>query len=329
MKYNKGDIVDVRGGKIEILESIKIKIKTKLTKSGYTTNTKYKVKCLNCNETYDVVEQNLYKKSGCPYCCHNPLKINKSNCLATTNPELVNFLYDKNDSLKYSAQSNKKVKCVCPICGTTKEMKISNLYNKGFKCDLCSSKTSFPEKLIMSLLIELKINFKTQYKIGKYKYDFYLQEYNTILEIHGGQHYNISRDKRWKSYEEEHENDMIKYDLAILNGFEYNKNYIILDCKKSNFNYIKNNILNADFFIKLGITNDIINDAFVKCNSALYNLIINEWKTGKYLTATQLSKNINICKSKVIEILKIANELDDNINYDPIKCQLTGGYYTK
>ena len=31
---------------------------------------------------------------------------------------------------------------------------------------------------------------------------------------------------------------MYKYDLAVIGGYEYDKNYFIVDCRKSNVEYI-------------------------------------------------------------------------------------------
>lgn len=74
-------------------------------------------------------------------------------------------------------------------------------------------------------------------------YDFYIPKLNCIIETHGEQHYETGSSFESVSgvgYFEEHENDTYKEAIALENGIE---NYIVVDCMKSNFDYIKNSIL--------------------------------------------------------------------------------------
>lgn len=72
-------------------------------------------------------------------------------------------------------------------------------------------------------LLKYNIKYEYQYKFTgyEYRYDFYLPEYNIILEINGGQHYNINAfPEHWdtKRGESTIDRDKKKYNIAIKNG---------------------------------------------------------------------------------------------------------------
>ena len=79
---------------------------------------------------------------------------------------------------------------------------------------------------------------------------YFCGDYDIIIEVHGIQHYwylNVKTiynrmNVNGRNGIEEHENDLIKYDLAVLHGYEYNKNYFVIDSRKSNIDYIRNSI---------------------------------------------------------------------------------------
>ena len=107
-----------------------------------------------------------------------------------------------------------------------------------------------------NLLDELLINnkqsesFITQFSktnakwCDKYRYDFYFKKDNEeyIIETHGMQHYKESGFNR--SLEEEQINDKNKKELALNNGIKP-RNYIVIDCRYSGLEYIKNSIINS------------------------------------------------------------------------------------
>lgn len=63
-----------------------------------------------------------------------------------------------------------------------------------------------------------------------------------IIETHGAQHYSLEKAFNKDNARDEAFNDAYKRKLALDNGI---KNYIELDCRNSDFNYIKNSILNS------------------------------------------------------------------------------------
>lgn len=88
-----------------------------------------------------------------------------------------------------------------------------------------SSKIASSEEEWSAILELLKYNIKYEYQYKftgyEYRYDFYLPDYNIILEINGGQHYNINAfPEHWdtKSGESTIDRDKRKYNIAVKNG---------------------------------------------------------------------------------------------------------------
>ena len=107
---------------------------------------------------------------------------------------MIEYLVNKEDGYKYTSQSGKLIKVKCKNCGLEKEIKVKNLYAEhGVACERCSDGKSYPEKFMYNLLEQSNINFETQYSPqwgNGHRYDFYLPDYNIIIETHGEQHYN-------------------------------------------------------------------------------------------------------------------------------------------
>lgn len=218
----------------------------------------YKYHCNKCgwNEGW-ILESELLKGTGCS-CCNNRTVVRGINDIATTHPYLIKYFVNIEDTYKYTYGTHKKFMLKCPSCGFEKEMRIRDMYNQRFSCPKCSDGISYPEKLMFNLLCQLKENklikyFKHQLSSNilnwcdKYRYDFYfeLNEEKYIIEVHGIQHYYGSFEKlSGRTLEEEQQNDLNKYNLAIQNGIKP-ENYIIIDCRKSELDFIKNNILNS------------------------------------------------------------------------------------
>lgn len=172
---------------------------------------------------------------------------------------MVELLKDKNDAFKYARCSNKKIDWICR-CGKEILGKApDDVYYHGLACSNCSDSISYPEKIISNMLSQLGVNYKTQFIIDgySYRYDFYLIDYNYIIEVHGNQHYNehgfgmICEDAR--TLKEEQQNDIDKKNLAISLGYKY----VVLDCRKSELGYIKGSVLNSELIKLFDNINDL------------------------------------------------------------------------
>lgn len=267
----------------------------------------YKYRCNVCGfNDGNVSEGNLANKHvGCS-CCHNRIVVKGINDIGTTRPDLLKYFVDTKDAYIRSDGSGDRVLCKCPICGYEKYIIVSNLSKHGFVCDKYSDGISYPEKFMMSMLAQLNVAYITQYKINgfKYKYDFYLCDYKTIIEVNGEQHYTntfVKTDIRDIKL-----NDLNKKKVAMQNGIE---NYIEIDCSKSDKDYIKMSIYNNDFLQKTFNLNDVNWDM---CNKeALRNKLVDVcryWKDNSEHTNTNMvAEMFNISYSTVIKYLHIGN----------------------
>lgn len=126
---------------------------------------------------------------------------------------------------------------------------------------------SYPEKCVEAFLSSVGVEFFREVSFlwskqllddplrgSKKRYDFYLPAYETIIEVHGAQHYDGSFESLGgRSLEEERLNDEYKKSLALRNGI---KHYITIDASFSDFEFIRHSITKNEELIKLfGITN--------------------------------------------------------------------------
>lgn len=271
-------------------------------------------KCGHIHPEGEGITPNNYKKGyGCGICC-GFIVVKGINDVTTIDPQCIKYFVNIEDAYTHTRCSKYKAEMKCPICGATKAMSVDNLIRQGFGCTNCGDGVSYPEKVMALLLDSLNIKFKKQLKFDEHKflYDFYLIDYNIIIEVHGGQHYNIHRHSSWKSYEEEHENDLTKYDIAVLNGYEYNKNYFIIDAKESNIEWLRSNMSNSLFFQQFDLSNidwkefDKESQKSIKIEACLY------WKEqkeiNKDLTTVVMAEMFKVDKCTIRRWLTWGNE---------------------
>jgi len=169
------------------------------------------------------------------------------NSIETNYPHLIQYLVNKEDS-KRAIGSTYKILIKCPACGHIKEKSIYDWLNNGFGCPKCSDGVSYPEKFLFNVFEQLNADFQIQISrtifnwCNDYRYDFYINKINSIIETHGMQHYK-EKENHWSSLKEIQDNDEHKEKLAKQNGI---KNYIILDCKNSTTEWIKDSIMQSN-----------------------------------------------------------------------------------
>lgn len=211
----------------------------------------YTYKCLKCGQTNQTFEATLKKNKGCPYCAGRVVKAGV-NDIATVAPWMIGYFPGGiEEAQKYTTGSVTTIIPKCPICGrsTNKEIAINRLYNQHSCGCPCDTILSFGERVIYNLLMEIKVDFvheatafNTFPWAKKYRYDFYIPDKNMILEVHGAQHYVVhgfGESMNGKTLEEEQENDKNKKELALANGID---KYIILDCRKSQLDWLLNSV---------------------------------------------------------------------------------------
>ena len=158
-------VLNDNGRNLKVLESICIK-KDEIQPNGKVARSQvwwYKVQCLDCGyEYYSPRGKVVSRKYKCSLCSGRVI-VKGINDLYTTSPHVIKYLYNKNDGYKYSKGSNKKIMCICPFCGYKKEVRIYNLVNHDFYCDICSDNISYPNKVFINILQQLNINFIPEY----------------------------------------------------------------------------------------------------------------------------------------------------------------------
>lgn len=284
--------------------------------------------CNNSSHIFEVAPRTiLSNKGGCPYCSHRKVFVGETD-MWTTNPELASMLKNPDDGYKHFATGSQKVDWICPCCGfEIKNKIINNVRMQGLSCPRCSDGMSFAEKFVYELFNQLCCDFihdkTTDWPDGK-RYDFYIPEMNLIVETNGAQHYNSSfarlsdKTRNARTLDEEIANDEYKKQLALSNGIEH---YVVLDCSKSDLDYIKKSILDSE----LSMLFDLSNIDWCKCFKATITsnvmLCANLWNDGMKNTQ-DISDYTGIHISSVISNLKKAAKsglCDFVINYKKIK----------
>lgn len=241
----------------------------------------------------------------CAVCSNREIKVG-FNDMWTTNLELAKLLANPEDGYKYMQSSHVKVDWKCPCCGDiVKNKYIYSIKSRGISCSNCGDGKSYSEKFIYSFLKQSNIIFEDEISFpwsnGK-RYDFYVPSLNLIIETHGMQHMDgrgFESIKR-RSLTEEQLNDEIKRELALSNGIEY---YIELDCRLSEFDYVKNSIYNSQLSNLFDFT--VINwvDCHSYTNSSLVKEVSDLWNAG-IKSSTRISRELNRNLSSVIKYLK-------------------------
>jgi Mn-dependent DtxR family transcriptional regulator len=219
-------------------------------------------------------------------------------------------------------------------------MAISTLYReKDICCDVCWDGFSYGEKFTYSLLKQLGIKVKRhkyfewsrniyseiESLCGSKEYDFYIKTDNMdiLIETNGLQHYKDFSFSR-RSYFEESENDKLKEKIALQNGIK-EENYIVIDCRYSNLEFIKNSMLKNN---KLTNRFDLNNIDWGKCEEdALcsylvkacdyYNQGIGHMEIAKIMDIDfktvkrylKRARDYNLCDFKTRNELKIENKI--------------------
>lgn len=224
---------------------------------------------------------------------------------------------DKNeiDPFNIGAQSNKKVFLICEDCNIEKSVTACNFYKRKKLGCSCEDKNSYPNKFVFCFLAQLNIEFEKEkvFSWAKNKrYDFYIPSLSLIIEAHGMQHYedvgirnDLGKEKR---------NDIEKEKLAIENGI---KNYIQLDCRFSNIDWIKNSLCENKVILELFKIEDI---NWIECGNyavkGLTKVVCNLWNKDEYDTPQKIADLLKLSPITVRKYLKYGNDLGW-CNYNP------------
>ena len=187
---------------------------------------------------------------------HNMINFTCSKCGRINTKEVANFLKQKYDcgycegkkeskdndffqkelKEKYGEKfillteyenANTSIKVKCNNCGFIREVKPNNLLRSGY-CPKCEKKDSLGEKQIIKFLEMNNIKYIPQMyfsnlDIDLHYFDFYIPEYNLVLEYHGSQHYQFNPffHKNEEVFYYRQKKDMLKKNAAINNKLNY------------------------------------------------------------------------------------------------------------
>ena len=201
------------------------------------------IKCIKNNQhgSYKTTCDNFYLGYRCPYC--NPFashKVHPSDSFGSLYPEKAKY-WSKNNKkspFEISPMSNKKYKFICEKCGDEFERTLSSLnrINVGVVCRDCNS--SQLETKTKNILEKYNIKYSIQVEYsnliglggGNLSYDFYLPDYNLLIECQGVQHREwregwitkekfekqLEHDKRKRNYAKENNINLLEiwdYDI--------------------------------------------------------------------------------------------------------------------
>jgi len=262
----------------------------------------YKYECQKCGYKGEMYEYQINRKCQCQVCCNRIIE-KGINDIATTHPQFVKYFVNIEDAYKVSKSSNKSINFKCPECGYLKTMTMNHLYMHGIACPKCGDGISYPEKIMFSVLEQLKIKFMPRKKFewsSRKEYDFYIEKINCIIETHGIQHYEQTKRKGARSLKEEKSNDRFKKGMSKQNNI---KEYIVIDSRKSELEWIKNEILNS----KLNTLFDLSNVDWGTCEefalSSFVKIACNLWNTGLYNTV-MIHEKMRLSQGTIISYLK-------------------------
>ncbi|AKA61274.1 hypothetical protein BH792_gp024 [Staphylococcus phage Stau2] len=265
---------------------------------------RYKLICHKYKEYYVLNETEVKKHRGSPYA--RGYKICYGNSLESE-VSILQYLKNKEDAKKYTKGSHDYITCKCPNCGLEKKLVASSLVRYGFSCNKCRSNISYPERFMISLLDMNDIKYEYQkkfYFLPDRVYDFYLPEYNLVIETHGEQHYKVSEKSKWSLYKEvdkEKEQYLKDNDISLC----------VIDCLKSEFNYILNSVKTSC----LGDIFNIIDENKLKVDiDLLYFSKEKRYVLQQYLKGSSvldISEDTGICFSTIYRWIHRAGIYED------------------
>jgi len=192
---------------------------------GTNNHSKIDLRCKICNNTWKTSLHSVKSGHGCPYCVGKASK---------TWEEHKQDIVKINSNIKFPNLPQKEIVrsddyfcATCKVCNHSWNIKVSNA-KSGYGCPNCSS--SKGEKSIKRYLERHNIVFFQEHKFDDcisennkhYRFDFYLPDYELLIEYHGQHHYHENtyfNEKQNNSLSKVTANDQIKLDYALSNGY--------------------------------------------------------------------------------------------------------------
>lgn len=183
------------------------------------------------HDSYKTTPAHFKEGRRCPYCSHKSGKVHPKDSFGSLYPEKLKY-WDWNKNKKSPYELAPKSSCEkhwfkCEKCGKSFKRKLSVINNTkcGIVCDDCGN--SRLERETKNILEKYNVFFKQEktfknligLKNGLLSYDFYLPDYNLLIECQGIQHKEWQ--KTWmskKDFEKQLEHDERKRNYAKENN---------------------------------------------------------------------------------------------------------------
>ena len=306
-KHNNTEVIDWKSVNRSIVNFEYDGVKGEITLTYSHTNKRlnHYIKCEYENR------EKVYPVQIIKECKINSLiKVNKGP-LDKPTPE--NWLYQRTDLHKfvdnpedlknYHMGSGKTYEWKCPSCGKRFNKKILDVTQWGMSCDLCSSGFSKNERLVSIILTKIKEGYVTQKEFSDCRikqplpFDFYLPQYNMVIETHGAQHYEEI--KFYKTNEHTLKSDKIKKKYCKDNNIQYCE----INCSSGkNIDTIKQ----LKEIIKIDLTEQELKECMWESmhntNGIDVTLIQNLYNC--FWSPREIEEYMNIGRGRVMKILK-------------------------
>lgn len=179
-------------------------------KTNYVHSKKKVIITCPIHGDFSVYPCQVYRGEGCPKCSSEQRKKENANRFFENANIKYECKYDYSKSIYINSQT--KLEVICPKHGSFWITPNTHLTYCG--CPHCSESSG--EKMVRERLSKYKINFKQEFFIRNdnllclnknFRVDFYLPDYNTIIEYNGIQHYEENAMFNMRTLEQQQERD--------------------------------------------------------------------------------------------------------------------------
>lgn len=180
--------------------------------------------------SYIIKCNNFFTGYRCSYCSPiDNMKVHPYDSFGYYNFDKIMHWLPENDisPFKVGRYSNKKYKFICRECNNIFNKRLSDITSYDQWCPECSM--SEGEKKISDWLMcnDIKYEYEKEFEGltgiggGNLSYDFYLYDYNLLIEYQGDQHKKFIPifHKTYKDFEKQLEHDARKREYASKNGY--------------------------------------------------------------------------------------------------------------
>lgn len=273
----------------------------------YKGNNREKVlcKCKICGYVWNVPPPYFtYPHDRCKVCSGHKV-VYGINSLLDVRPDIAKLLKDVNAGKEIGIGYTKNLVFICPDCKNEIIASPYNVVKRGLSCKSCGDGHHYPNKFMYSVLKQIGIKFESEVAftwLSNRRYDFYIPSKNTIIEVHGQQHYK--RGFSGRSLDEEQNNDKMKQLIATENGIN---RYIVIDARNSTREWMENSIRLSGLIdiISLNQVDFALCDR-TACDSMVIKCcaLWNEFKTKEYIV-----EHLSLGKSTVKQYLRKGMDL--------------------